>query len=189
MAKPSAANLARAASICAGGNAIDSAIDEAVTGPSPSRRLRTISTSASSFVQLRAANSSGASIAGVSGTRPNTAWNCGIRSAAIASVLDPDRVPAAAITVNRVARRASQSSATSELHFAFASISCAVTKPRPSNVSCNSSAVFAPGQASALTRSIASTSSRPNPAAASSSSQRRLITARVRRSSSGASSR
>ena len=51
----------------AGGNASESAIASAVTGPKPSSRLRTISTSASSRVHVRAANSAGASIAGVAG--------------------------------------------------------------------------------------------------------------------------
>ena len=48
---------------------------------------------------------------------------------------------------------------------------------------------FAPGHASARTRSMALPSSRPRSAAVASSSQRRAITACVRRSSSGASSR
>ena len=71
----------------------------------------------------------------------------------------------------------------------FACASSAVRKPSHTRASCNSSALAASGQASACTRAIASGSRRPISAAASGASQRRAITAWVRRSSSGASSR
>ena len=68
-------------------------------------------------------------------------------------------------------------------------ISPSVRKPSMTRASWSASAVSVSGHASARTRSTASGSSRPRSAALAGSSQRRPDTARVRRSSSGASSR
>ena len=63
------------------------------------------------------------------------------------------------------------------------------TAPITSSASCSSSPELTSGHASSRTRSIASWSSLPNSSALFTSSPRRVITAWVRRSSSGASSR
>src|SRR5439155_636853 len=65
----------------------------------------------------------------------------------------------------------------------------AVNPPITSNASCSSSALETSGHASSLTRSIAAGSRVPSSSAVLTSSPRRVITAWVRRSSSGASSR
>ena len=152
----------------------------AVTGPRPCKRSRRISTSAASRVQaLR--YSAGASIFGARCAAGNAASNSGKRSAATYTTDAPSE--------SRVARLAAASSSKSARHCGCASISASLKKPRLSNASCNSSALRASGHTSSRTLRIASASSLPRSAAVSGSIQRRAITACVRRSSSGASSR
>ena len=123
----------------------------------------------------------GAAIAGSSLASGQSAWNCGRRSAAIQSV--------ARGACSRATRRSRASAASHSLQLGSACASSALRKPSQTSASCSSSAFAASGQASARTRAIASGSSRPRSDASSGASQRRLITAWVRRSSSGASSR
>ena len=92
-------------------------------------------------------------------------------------------------TVTLVARRCRASSARKPGHAALRALSAGVMKARPSSASCISSALVASGHASSRTRSIAAMSSCPSVDADASSSHRLPITACVRRSSSGASSR
>ena len=84
-----------------------------------------------------------------------------------------------------VAASASSQSA----HSGAACTSCSLRQPSHSKASCNSSAFAGSGHASSRTRAMASASRRPSSSALSGASQRRAITAWVRRSSSGASSR
>jgi len=169
MAKPSVASFASAASMSASGSPIDSASALAATGPSPSSRLRTISTSASSAGHERAANSAGAAIGGDTvgvrkhggelrqtlGGNPERRFACGRCDRPGGSHGEP------------VARFASASAVRSDCHCSRRATSSSVTKASPSNASCNSSELTASGHASARTRSIASGSSRPTPAAVS----------------------
>ena len=189
-AKPSAASFASAASISPRGSASDSAIAPAVVGPSPSRRL------AHDFDQRFVA-------------RPRRAPRIppALRSAASAArreiarriAAGARRRPRATCRPSRMERHRRSSSASRasarQARPAAASIRC--TRATSSSVDeaereqrvVQLVGVAGAGQASLLTRAIASASRRPRPAADSSSSQRRLITACVRRSSSGASSR
>ena len=185
-ATPSAARLANTPARSAGARPRLSASASAVTGPRPSSRLRTISTSASSRDQDRRVNSAGASMPGSLCIAGKAAANCGSRSAAIhIGAADSPR----ASSTTRVARRACASAVSHGIQPDPASASACVTNANPSRPSCISSTSTGCGQASARTRSMAAPSRRPRSAAEASSSQRRAATACARRSSSGASSR
>ena len=180
MAKPSVSSATSAAAISAARVPGWSRAPVTVTGPRPSSRPRTSSTRASSGDHVRA-YAAGATIAGSSAA-------CG-----------PQRLELAAGALRRSTGRPVWRTQPRDPLFALSwtshsrqpalATSASVRKPSQTSASCSSSAFAGSGQASARTRSIASASSRPMSDARSGSSQRRLITACVRRSSSGASSR
>ena len=167
----------------------EAASASAVTGPRPSRRA------AHDFRRARPrasrcarANSSGASIGGAAlrlredGLQLRQPLGRDPQSRRVARARRRDR-SAASRGAARQARRESR------CHAGARATSAGVTKPKAEQrvVQLVGVAGLRPGFA--RTRSIAAASSRPRSAAVPSSSQRRLITACVRRSSSGASSR
>ena len=119
-----------------------------VTGPRPSRRLRTISTQRVLARPRARANSAGASIGGAPRAVADTdASNCGRRSAAT-QIADSGSVRIASCMQRRApvrarARRAMRASRSCRCDFR-----AAVTKPSPSSASCISSALAASGHAS-----------------------------------------
>ncbi len=180
IANPSACSAASAASTCPMGNPAAAASAEAISGPEPSRRPRTSSMTALSVVHWPSCES-GTAAADAETASGNNARNKGRRSTAI----QIDRVPVS----SRVTRRCAASSPSNSAQPDCRSTSDSVRNVSHNSASCSSSAFAASGHASSRTRWIASGSSLPRSDALSGSSQRRLMTAWVRRSSSGASSR
>src|SRR5439155_23684837 len=118
IAKPSTASFASAASTSASGSAIESASAPVLTGPSPSRRLRTTSIRALSADHERAANSAGAGTGGECCAGGDTEANWGRRSAAIhnAVSLVVATVVVEGAMVRRVTRLAPASVARNAFH-------------------------------------------------------------------------
>ena len=180
IAKPSACSAASAVSMRDVGMASSAASAAAVVGPKPSSRPRTASTSAASLLTV-CARPAGVVTAGSGRAAGKSAAKSGSRSAVT-------QTPAPAPTMC-VTRRCAASWAIRSVQPAPRATSASVRYVSHSSASCSSSASVASGQASSRTRRMASASSLPKSAALCGSSQRRLITAWVRRSSRGASSR
>ena len=155
---------------------------EAATGPEPSSRPRKISASAFSGVQAKRFSSAGGEMCGMTGASGQRARNCGQPLGG-----DPERR----------ARRLELRHSLFGRQFAEPARATADWRPPPrrsgtpsqSSASCSSSAFAGRATPRRAPARSPSASSRPRSAALSGSSQRRAITACVRRSSSGASSR
>ena len=168
-------------SIFCAGNRKVCASTAAVVGPTACSRPRTISISAASKFQLRAANSAGACERGVDAPRS-------IHRARERQLLgsNPEARPIRRTSEPHVRPPMSASSCACQPARVPSS---SVTTPSNISASCSSSSFSIAGHASSRTVAIACGSRRPRSAAVSGSSQRRDATACVRRSSSGASSR
>ena len=152
-----------------------------VTGPRPSSRPRRISTSASSRDHVAPAWSAGGAIAGSSRAGP--------QRLELGQPLGRNPSVACGAFEARDALLARQRARASRSIPARPRASASVEAAEPQQRVVQFLGVGRVGPASSRTRAIASGSSRPSSAALSGSSQRRAITAWVRRSSSGASSR